>query len=114
MTTARDIMHTAATCVTEYETVTFVAHHMGELSAGAPPIWRDDDRLHETIPDRDIVLKCIAAGQHPDTTTATAGELAQGGTNNVDADASLEEMLNVMEEHQLRRPLILDTLASES
>ena len=114
MTTARDITHTAATCVTEHETVTFLAHHMGELGVGALPIWRDDDRLHETIPDRDIVLKCIAAGQHPDTTTATAGELAQGGTNQVDPDASLEEMLNVMEKHQLRRPLILDTLASES
>ncbi|BCI91263.1 hypoxic response protein 1 [Mycobacterium kansasii] len=74
---------------------------------GALPICGDDDRLHGMITDRDIVTKCIAAGHDPNTMTAS--ELAQGSTYHVEADASIEGMLNVMEEHQVRRlPVIED------
>ena len=38
----------------------------------------------------------------------TAGELAQGSTYHVDAGASIEEMLTVMEEHQIRRLPVID------
>ena len=106
MTTAHDIMHTGATCVGEHETLTTAAQHMRELGVGALPICGDDDRLHGMITDRDIVIKCIAAGRDPNTTTA--GELAEGSTYHVYADASIEEMLNVMEEHQVRRLPVID------
>ena len=106
MTTAREIMHTGATCVGEHETLTTAAQHMRELGVGALPICGDDDRLHGMITDRDIVIKCIAAGLDPATTTA--GELAQGSTYHVDAGASIEEMLTVMEEHQIRRLPVID------
>lgn len=106
MTTARDIMHAGATCVAAHETVSAAAQHMRELGVGALPICGDDDRLHGMITDRDIVIKCIAAGHDPNT--ATAGELAQGSTYYVDADASIEQMLNVMEEHQVRRLPVID------
>jgi CBS domain-containing protein len=107
MTTARDIMHTGATCVGEHETLTAAAQHMRELGVGALPICGDDDRLHGMITDRDIVIKCIAAGHDPNT--ITAGELAQGSTYHVDAGATIEEMLNVMEEHQVRRLPVIDS-----
>lgn len=58
------------------------------------------------LTDRDIVIKCIAAGHDPNSTTA--GELAQGSTYHVDAGASIEEMLNVMEEHQVPRLPVID------
>ena len=106
MTTAREIMHTGATCVGEHETLTTAAQHMRELGVGALPICGDDDRLHGMITDRDIVIKCIAAGLDP--TATTAGELAQGSTYHVDAGASMEEMLTVMEEHQVRRLPVID------
>ena len=35
MTTARDIMHTGATCVGEHETLTAAAQHMRDLGVGA-------------------------------------------------------------------------------
>jgi CBS domain-containing protein len=79
---------------------------MRELGVGALPICGDDDRLHGMITDRDIVIKCIAAERDPSTTTA--GELAQGSTYHVDAGASIEEMLTVMEEHQVRRLPVID------
>src|SRR6476660_10127319 len=88
MTTARDIMRTGATCVREHETLTAAAQHMRDLGVGALPIFGDDDRLTGMITDRDIVIKCIAAGHDPNTTTA--GELAQGSTYHVGAGASIE------------------------
>ena len=105
MTTARDIMHAGATCVGEHETLTAAAQHMRELGVGALPICGDDDRLHGMITDRDIVIKAIAAGLDP--ATSTAGELAQGSTYHVDADASID-MLTVMEEHQVRRLPVIE------
>jgi len=106
MTTAREIMHARATCVGEHETLTAAAEHMRDLGVGALPICGDDDRLHGMITDRDIVIKCIASGRDPNA--VTAGELAQGNTYRVDAGASIEEMLNVMEEHQIRRLPVID------
>jgi CBS domain-containing protein len=107
MTTARDIMHTGATCVGEHETLTAAAQHMrGDLGVGALPICGDDDRLHGMITDRDIVIKAIAAGL--DLDTSTAGELAQGSTYHVDAEASIEGMLTVMEELPVRRLPVIE------
>lgn len=106
MTTARDIMHAGATCVREHETLSAAAQHMRDLGVGALPICGDDDRLHGMITDRDIVVKCLAAGKDPSATTA--GELAQGSAYHVDAGAGIEEMLNVMEEHQVRRLPVIE------
>jgi CBS domain-containing protein len=106
MTTAGQIMHAGATCVGEHETLSAAAQHMRDLGVGALPICGDDDRLHGMITDRDIVIKCVAAGRDPDT--VTAGELAQGSTYHVDADASIEDMLTVMEEHQVRRLPVIE------
>jgi CBS domain-containing protein len=107
MTTAREIMHAGAKCVGEHDTLAAAARQMRDLGVGALPICGDDDRLHGMITDRDIVVKCIAAGKDP--TTATVGELAQGTPYHVQGDADIQEMLNIMEEHQVRRlPVIED------
>jgi CBS domain-containing protein len=99
-------MHAGATCIGEHETLSAAAQHMRDLGVGALPICGDDDRLHGMITDRDIVIKCLAAGRDPNT--VTAGELAQGATYHVDADAGIEDMLTVMEEHQVRRLPVID------
>jgi CBS domain-containing protein len=106
MTTARDIMHTGAQCVAAHETLTAAARHMRDLGVGALPICGDDDQLHGMITDRDIVIKCIAEGHDPNA--VTAGELAQGSTYHIDAGASIQEVLNVMEEHQIRRLPVIE------
>jgi len=106
MTTARDIMHTGATCIGEHETLDAAAQHMRDLGVGALPICGADDRLHGMLTDRDIVINGVAAGL--DLATTTAGQLAQRNTYYVDADANIQEMLNVMEEHQVRRLPVID------
>ncbi|MFF0817192.1 CBS domain-containing protein [Rhodococcus sp. NPDC003318] len=106
MTTAREIMHRDATCIGERDTLESAAKRMRELDVGALPICGEDDRLHGIITDRDIVLKCLAEGL--DAKTMTAGELAQGKPFVVDADADVDQVLSVMEEHRIRRLPVLE------
>ncbi len=106
MTTARDIMNPDVTCVGEHETLSAAAQYMRERNVGALPICGDDDRLHGMLTDRDLVIKGLAAGLDPNT--ATAGELARDNVYYVDANASIPDMLNVMEEHQVRRLPVIE------
>lgn len=106
MAIARDIMNPDAKCVNEHADLVEVAKLMRELGVGALPICGDDDRLHGMVTDRDIVVKAVAAECDPSATQA--GDLAQGAVYFVDADASVEAMLLLMEEHQVRRIPVID------
>ncbi|MCV7354808.1 CBS domain-containing protein [Mycolicibacterium fluoranthenivorans] len=106
MKTAREIMRTGVTCIGEHQTLAAAAQHMAELGIGALPITGDDGRVCGMLTDRDIVVKCLATGSDPNTTTA--GELAQGTIHHVGADASVQQMVDVMAEHRIRRLLVLD------
>ena len=107
MTTARDIMHAGAKCVNEDESLLRAAQMMRDLNVGSLPICGKDDRLHGMITDRDIVVRCCAEGK--DLASMKAGELAQGTPFWVDADADVTQVLNLMEQHQIRRvPVIAD------
>jgi CBS domain-containing protein len=74
------------------------ARMMRDLGVGSLPICGNDDRLRGMITDRDIVVKCLA--EERDASTLRAGELAKGTPHRVAADADLNEVLSVMEEHQ--------------
>jgi CBS domain-containing protein len=106
MTSARDVMHTGAKCVGEHETLDTAARQMRDLDVGTLPICGDDDKLHGIVTDRDIVVKCLAAGGDP--TKTTAGELAQGKPFTATADTDIKHVLEMMEEHQIRRLPIVD------
>jgi CBS domain-containing protein len=80
---------------------------MREHNVGSLPICGDDDRLKGIITDRDIVVKCIAVGQDP--SKMTAAQLALGAPVWIDADASEDEVLQLMEDNLIRRlPVIED------
>ena len=76
------------------------------LGVGALPICGDDDRLHGMITDRDIVIKCIAAGQTPTPQPPVSWPRA-APIMSMPGRAS-NEMLSVMEEHQVRRLPVID------
>ncbi|MGN6245758.1 MAG: CBS domain-containing protein [Motilibacteraceae bacterium] len=106
MTTARDIMHLGIECIGERETLLDAARRMRQLDVGALPVCGQDDRLHGMITDRDIVVKCVAAGEDP--RTMTAGVLAQGEPFVIDADADISAVLSMMEEHRIRRLPVIE------
>ena len=103
---ARDIMTPEAQCVGEKDTVLDAAKRLAELGVGAMPICGEDDRLKGMLTDRDIVVKVLAQGKDPGSTTA--GELGEGKPVTIGADDTATEALRTMAEHQVRRLPVID------
>src|SRR5688572_9668993 len=98
---ARDVMTPGAECVGENDTVIDAAKRLAELDVGAMPICGEDNRLKGMLTDRDIVVRVLAEGKDPSSTTA--GDLAQGKPVTIGADDSVDEALRTMKEHKVRR-----------
>jgi CBS domain-containing protein len=103
---ARDIMTPDAQCVGENDTVLDAAKRLADLGVGAMPICGEDDRLKGMLTDRDIVVKVLAQGKDPGSTTA--GELGEGKPVTIGADDSATDALRTMAEHQVRRLPVID------
>ncbi|MEV0782597.1 CBS domain-containing protein [Streptomyces sp. NPDC050423] len=103
MTTAKDIMHTGATWIPAHETLDRAAQLMREHKVGALPISAssEEDRMIGILTDRDIVIDCVAMGRDP--SKVTAGDLAQGTPRWIDASAEVEDVLQEMQDHRIRR-----------
>jgi CBS domain-containing protein len=94
------------TCVREDQTLAEAARMLRDLDVGSLPICGNDDRLKGMLTDRDIVVKCIAAGGDPKT--ATAGSLAEGKPVTIGADDDVREALEMMQQYQVRRLPVID------
>ena len=101
MSKAKEIMHWGAECIGASDSLETAARMMRDGQVGSLPICGPDNRLQGIITDRDIVVRCLAEGRDPKTTTA--GDLAQGKPVWIDADADDSEVLRLMKEHQIRR-----------
>ncbi|MEE1926934.1 CBS domain-containing protein [Streptomyces sp. TRM 70351] len=107
MTTAKDIMHPGARWIPATETLDRAAQLMRELDVGALPVSDAEQRLCGIVTDRDIVVKCVAAGHDP--SAVTCGDLCEGTPRWIDAAADVSEVLDEMEDRQIRRlPVIED------
>ncbi|MFC4395074.1 CBS domain-containing protein [Arthrobacter sedimenti] len=107
MSAVREFMTTDARCVGENESLLEAARMMRDLDCGALPICGDDGKLKGMITDRDIVLKCVAAGRDPGQMMAR--DLASGKPYCIEADANVDAAIDMMEQHQVRRlPVISD------
>jgi CBS domain-containing protein len=106
MTTAREIMTADCTCAEASESLTEAARKMRDLDVGALPICGEDKRLAGMITDRDIVVRCIADGGDPGSTKVE--ELAGGKPVTIGADDSVEEALQTMSSHGVRRLPVID------
>ena len=104
--TARDVMSGGAECVQEDESMLDAAKKMESLDVGALPICGNDNRLKGMLTDRDIVVKVLAQGKDPSSTTA--GELGEGKPVTIGADDSIKETLSTMKEHAVRRLPVID------
>jgi CBS domain-containing protein len=107
MPTAREIMTPGASYVDVDLTVAEAASRMASEDYGALPVCGPEGRLQGVITDRDIVVKVIAEGRDPQTTTV--GEIA-GGTEvvTIGADDSAEEAIRTMKDHSVRRLPVID------
>jgi len=99
-------MHAGAECIGESQSLQHAARKMRDLDVGALPICGGDDRLVGIVTDRDIVIKCIASGVDPDA--VSAGELAQSSPVSIDPTADVDEVLQLMQDNQIRRLPVID------
>lgn len=106
MVTAREIMTRGAECAKTTDSLVDAARRMRMLDVGALPICGEDGRLEGMITDRDIVVRCVAAGEHP--AEHRVGELAQGEAITVGADDSVEQALRTMMNADVRRLPVID------
>ena len=105
MTTARDIMSGSAECARTTDTLQDAARKMRDLDVGALPICGEDDRLAGMITDRDIAVRCVAEGADPSTRVDT---IADGKPVTIGADDSVDEALETMISHGVRRLPVID------
>ena len=103
---ARDIMSGSPECVGENDSILDASKKLAKLGVGAMPICGQDDRLKGMLTDRDIVIKVLAEGRDPASTTA--GDLAQGKPVTIGADDSVSEAIKTMADHQVRRLPVID------
>ena len=108
VSTAREIMTQDPQCVGESATLVAAARQMRDLDVGALPVCGDDDRLKGIVTDRDIVVRCVAEGGDPSSTTAGSLCADQGELVTIGADDSVDEVLATMSRHQVRRLPVID------
>ena len=106
--TARDIMSPDCECIGENDSVMDAAKRLAELDVGSMPICGEDDRLKGMLTDRDIVVKVLAQGKDPSSVRAGELGVGDGKTVTIGADDSIEEALQTMIDHKVRRLPVID------
>lgn len=79
---------------------------MVDADCGQIPVTDGSTRLIGVVTDRDIVSRVVAKGKNP--ATVTAAECMSEPVITVKEDTTIEDVLAVMEEHQIRRVPVVD------
>lgn len=103
---AKEIMTRSPQCCSGETTLNDVANLMVEADCGEIPVTDSSNRLVGVITDRDIVCRAVAKGKNP--SAVTAAEIMTEPVVCVNEDSSLEEVMSVMEENQIRRVPVVD------
>lgn len=97
----QDIMTKQVHCVRTDASVLEVACIMRDRGIGDVLVTDEDGSLCGIVTDRDIVVRAVAAGLPLDGTKID--EICTRDLIQVDANASLEEIVTIMREHAIRR-----------
>jgi CBS domain-containing protein len=96
----RDAMTENPRSISASASVVDAARLMREADIGSLPIT-DDDKLVGMITDRDITTGVVAEAADPETTSV--GDVSSRDPISVEADQDLEEAVQLMSRHQVRR-----------
>lgn len=81
------------------------AQNMKDLDVGGLPVCADD-RIQGFVTDRDIVVRAVAAGKNPGE--CKVSDVMSSGIQWCFEDDDVREAGQKMEEHKIRRLLVLD------
>jgi len=102
----RDIMTSDVECVRPEDTLQEAARKMKTLDVGLMPVCGDQDKVVGMLTDRDITIRATAEGMDPKTTKVRESMSADVVWCYDDQDT--EEAARLMQEHQVRRLLLMD------
>ena len=100
MGSIRDVMTSNPTSCEPSTTVVDAAKVMAQEDVGPVPIV-EGGRVVGIVTDRDLVVRVLAEGRDPSSTTI--GEIASADLVTVQPDSDLNEALNLMAQNQVRR-----------
>jgi CBS domain-containing protein len=103
---ARDVMTVDPACCSPDTTLDQIARMMIENDCGEIPIVDRSDRLVGVITDRDIVCRVVAEGKNP--TAYTAATCMTTPVQTISPEASLDDVIALMEKRQIRRIPVVD------
>ncbi len=106
MTTAREIMTADPHTLREEQTLAEAAQLMRDQGVGAVPVVGADGALTGIVTDRDVVVRCVADGGDPASTTV--GSLAHGIVSTVAPDEDIDRIVDTMGGQQIKRLPVLD------
>jgi len=108
MKKVREIMTRNPVCCTPQDNITDVARLMKREDVGSLPVVEDrkSGKLNGIVTDRDLVLKVLAEGRDPNSIEVEAVMTRTPVTCRSDDD--IQDCLDAMEQHQIRRMPIVD------
>jgi len=105
MTTVADVMTSGVESTSSTEILCDAAQTMREGDFGSMPVV-DEGRLVGVLTDRDIVVRAVAGGLDP--AAVRVGEVASGDPVTVAPGESLDEAMELMARHKVRRLPVVD------
>jgi CBS domain-containing protein len=100
MSSIRDLMTESPTTCEPSTTVVEAAKVMANEDVGPVPVVQEG-RVVGLVTDRDLVIRVLAEGRDPSSTTI--GEIASSDLVTVQPDSDLQEALQLMAQNQVRR-----------
>ena len=98
-------MHKGVVWVSPETPLMEIAQKMEKEDIGAMPVG-EKDRLIGMVTDRDIVCRGVATGR--DLSKMTARDVMTKGITSCTDESDIEEALELMEKHQIRRLPVID------
>jgi len=102
----KDIMTRGVECVRPTDSLQEAARKMRDLDVGPLPVCGDNDKIVGMLTDRDITVRATAEGLDPKTTKVQDAMSEDVVWCFEDQDS--EDAVNLMEEREVRRLLVMD------
>jgi len=103
---AMDLMNTNVITITPDESVSLAARLLARHNIGALPVCSPDGRLRGIVTDRDIVLRCVAGENDPETTPVR--EIMTRGVLTASPAEDVQDISRMMSSRQVRRIPVVD------
>ena len=103
----RDIMSSQVVRIHPQESVAVAARTLAQHNIGVLPVCGNDGRLCGVVTDRDLVIRCLAAGQSPEKTQVR--QVMTGAVVSAAPEMETSAAAHLMGQRQIRRlPVVED------